>query len=68
MHVPRGAAADVGEVGGGDPRAQPRRPPLARHLQHRPGGRPDLRQRGPLPLRRLRAAEPVRQPPLVRGG
>ncbi|CAI0382983.1 unnamed protein product [Linum tenue] len=47
-------------MGRRDPRAQPRGPPLARHLRHLPRGRPSLRRRGPQALRARGQAQPAR--------
>lgn len=44
VRVPRRAAADVGEVGSRDPRAQQADAPLARLLRHRRGGGARLRR------------------------
>ncbi|RZS08160.1 hypothetical protein BHM03_00039073, partial [Ensete ventricosum] len=57
--IQRGAATPVGQMGGGDKRPSQGRPRLARHLQHRRGGRPGLRRgRPPLPRKQSQAQLP----------
>ena len=56
--VPRRAAAELGQVGGGDPGAAEALPQVARHLRHRRGRRARLRPRRAPPLRPPRAPQP----------
>jgi hypothetical protein len=60
LPVPRREAAELGQMGGGDPGAAEAVAQVARHLRHRRGRRPRLRPRRAPPLRPPRAPQPHR--------